>query len=127
MIENELLVSDTALKWLINHGTPVCSSDYIGYLFRAFPKVNGRVDENGTIDFYRIDKKPVTQKERNKYISKLIQTGFLYWGVEPFPEFSDKKHLPLDPSKTVFMEETLFKGEPNNGNGKFIQSKNKIQ
>ena len=110
MIKKELLLTDRAVKFLTTSATPVCASDFVGYLFRVYLKkdIFGKVTNDGVISFYRGDKKPVSKREHDKHLKQLLNTGFLTYDVEVFPEFSNKKNLPMNPKKTLFMEEPLF-------------------
>ena len=110
MSEKELLLSDRAIEFLQNNGAPVCSNDFIGYLFRVYADkdIFGRVTNEGEVSFYRADKKPVGKTEYNKHLAELLRTGFIQYDVDVFPEFSNKKNIPMNPQKTLFIEETLF-------------------
>ena len=71
----------------------------------------GKVTNDGEVSFYRGDKKPISKREYDTHINQLVKTGFLKYDVEVFPEFSNKKNLPMNPRKTLFMEEPLFAKE----------------
>ena len=111
-IEPQLLLTDAALDWLLETQKPICSSDFIGYIFTISNRsgVAGSVDIFGNIRLFSTKKNQqvLSEKKACKHIKKLLDTNFLELDIEPFPEFSKKFNLPIDPTKTVFIEEPLF-------------------
>lgn len=110
-IQPELLLTDTAIKWLQETHKPFCFTDFIGYIFTVDNKrmVAGSVDIFGNIKIFSCkSKKILSIRKVQKYIKKLVKLNFFEIGYEPFPEFSIRKNIYVDPMKTVFMEEPLF-------------------
>lgn len=111
IIQPELLITETALAWLQKTHQPFCFTDFMGYIFVLDVKksVAASIDVFGDIKIFSCDKnRMLSIKKVQKYIKKLVKSNFLEIGYEPFPEFSNRKNIKINPAKVIFMEEPLF-------------------
>ena len=109
----DLKIANAAIDYLLATGHPICSLDFVGYWFTIKPDwhVNGLVDLHGNFGMYSTNiKRPVIpEKLEKKVLDKLLKNGFLEFVIEPFPEFSSQYNLSIDPDKTDFIPNALFK------------------
>lgn len=60
---DDIVLTEDALDWVKRRGRPVCSTDFIGYLFelgylyKRFKKIGGAIDVFGRFRVYSINKK----------------------------------------------------------------------
>lgn len=91
----------------------MCSLDFVGYLFPIHRKynINGMVDLFANLRVFsdNPDEKPINKKQYKKVIKHLLKTNFIYLTIDPFPEFDSLYTVPIDPEKTTFIDQPIFK------------------
>ena len=112
----DLLPTDYAIEYIEEFSTQVCATDFIGYLFdlkclghRGFKGVGGAIDTFGKFRIYSLNKKQIKNKRAIKIYKRLLKLGFLEFPNEPFPEFTKRQNINLNPEKSFFIEEPLFR------------------
>ena len=106
-----LQLSDYAIKFLYREAQPVFAEDFIGYITRYSAKSNIGlgVDLTGHVYIFSLTKKPFSEKKVNRIIKRLIRTNFLEYGIEPFPEFSEKFNLQFDIYSATIVDGPCFR------------------
>lgn len=109
----DLKITSLAMDFLYNKAQPVCSLDFVGYIFIVDQKkqINGMVDLFGNFGIFSQNPKDpvISEKLENKILQHMLDTYFLEFVIEPFPEFSSQYNLQIDPDRTQFIAEPLFK------------------
>lgn len=107
----EILIPERTRQWLIQCVPCYIARDFAGYIFilDERKKIGGMITLNGDFLVYSLDeRKPeLTDRERRRVYKKLFRSGFIYEGIQPFPEL---KHIPNNPANTFIIHEYLFQG-----------------
>lgn len=107
----ETLIPDRTRDWLLNCVPCYIARDFAGYIFTIDErkKIGGMVTLSGDFLVYSFDdKKPIlSERKMKKIYKKLLKSGFIYEGIQPFPEL---KCLPCSPTKTFIIHDYLFQG-----------------
>lgn len=105
----EILIPDKTREWLLKCVPCYISRDFAGYLFILDDKkkIGGAVSLSGDFIVYSIDDKhlELSDNQVKKIYKKLYKLGFIYQGIQPFPEL---KLLPNDPKNTFIIHDYLF-------------------
>lgn len=107
-------ITPDALNYIIANVKPVCSLDFVGYLFPIYTKksfqINGILDLFGNIRLYSgTEGQPLSEKLAKKVIKKLLKISFIELTIDPFPEFDSYYTVPIDPENTLFIDKPIFK------------------
>ena len=107
-------ITQEALAYILDKVKPICSLDFVGYLFPIYQrkniKVNGMLDLYGNVRIYSgIENQQISSKLLKKVLKKLLKTNFIILSIEPFPEFESYYNVPIDPERTVFIDKPIFK------------------
>lgn len=100
----DLVLTEKAVSWVTTYIKPICSTDFIGYIFDMndilYPKIcknapGFAVDWNGQVRIFSKDpRKPVLSRRlAKKWIMKLYKLNFLERVIIPFPEFDSRCNL----------------------------------
>lgn len=123
LIQSDLVLTERAVHWVSDNIKPICSTDFIGYIFDMndilYPlkkyknPVGFAVDWKGHFRIYSKDPKhPILSNFKAKrFLKKLFKLKFLERTMVPFPEFDVRYNIPVDSDSTTFIEEPLFQGE----------------
>ncbi len=107
----ETLIPDRTRDWLLQCVPCYIARDFAGYIFiiDEKKKIGGMITLNGDFLVYSLDdKRPnLKEKETNKIYKKLLKSGFIYEGIQPFPEL---KQIPNNPNNTFIIHDYLFQG-----------------
>ena len=116
---DRVTLTQQAIQWVVDTCTPICSTDFIGYLFelgmvsKRYKKLGGALDVFGGFMIFSLDEKNphIDNKKVMRIYNHLFDIDFLVIQEScPFEEFDEVLcgDVPIDYETTQFIEEPIF-------------------
>ena len=116
-LRQNVILTDSAVRWVTSQIKPICATDFIGYLldasslFKCKPqKIGCAVDVLGEFRVFSLDEsKPSISNDKVLSIyTRLISDGFLKIDDSVFPQFELGRNIPIDAKRTTMVELPIF-------------------
>ena len=108
--QETLQLTTSALQFMYKEAIPILAYDFVGYVSRysKLAKIGIGVDLRGLIYIFSLTDKPLTCRQIERILKKLLYKHFLEYVIEPFPEFSEKHNLKFNLSGALVIEGNYF-------------------